>query len=310
MLSTVVARRQAFRLFDRSPRAKQYSSEPVEWRNATLSARMTYYLLKWNPGEWPVESFADFFDKFERGEPLRWSCGTTKRITPSDRFFLMKSGSQGRGIIGSGEILSVPYSGKHYKPERAAKGDEQLYVDVKFDYLVKPGGGGIPIRRDELDATPFTSNVWDVQGSGKSIPDDVARELANLWKRRVEVSEFSLPDEVDLADAALAEGALKRVTVNSYERNPEARRRCVNKWGYNCAVCNFQFELAYGAIGKNYIHVHHLKPLASIGAAYVIDPVQDLRPVCPNCHAMLHAKSPPLSIEELRDIVARYRSSR
>jgi 5-methylcytosine-specific restriction protein A len=45
--------------------------------------------------------------------------------------------------------------------------------------------------------------------------------------------------------------------------------------------------------------VHHLRPLAEIGAEYVLDPEVDLRPVCPNCHAMLHRTRPPMSIEAL-----------
>tara|TARA_B110000037_G_scaffold155751_1_gene175626 strand:- start:1922 stop:2146 length:225 start_codon:yes stop_codon:yes gene_type:complete len=40
--------------------------------------------------------------------------------------------------------------------------------------------------------------------------------------------------------------------------------------------------------GKEFIHVHHLKEIATIAQKYQVDPVNDLRPVCPNCHAMLH----------------------
>jgi 5-methylcytosine-specific restriction protein A len=46
--------------------------------------------------------------------------------------------------------------------------------------------------------------------------------------------------------------------------------------------------------------VHHLKSLAEIGAEYELDPVRDLRPVCPNCHAMIHRKYPPYGLEEVR----------
>ena len=62
------------------------------------------------------------------------------------------------------------------------------------------------------------------------------------------------------------------------------------------------FEATYGPAGKGLIHVHHLKTLASIGAEYEIDPVADLRPVCPNCHAMIHHGEPMHSIEDVRAI--------
>lgn len=106
------------------------------------------------------------------------------------------------------------------------------------------------------------------------------------------------PEEI--ADAsAYYEGAAKRVTVNAYERNTKARDACIKHYGTNCAVCGFNFGTAYGDIGSGFIHVHHLISLTSIKAQYQVDPVKDLRPVCPNCHAMLHRKEPPFSIEEL-----------
>ncbi|AUL13849.1 hypothetical protein B7P02_02620 [Bordetella bronchiseptica] len=36
---------------------------------------------------------------------------------------------------------------------------------------------------------------------------------------------------------------------------------------------------------------------------YELDPVRGLRPVCPNCHAMLHRRTPVLSIEALQEIL-------
>lgn len=270
---------------------------------------MSYYLLKWNPTEWPAEKFGEYFDKFERGETLRWACGRTKKIIPGDRFFLIKNGKDGRGIIGSGLIQSAPFEDEHYDDEKARSGKEALFVEVKFEYLAKPGAA-LPVGRHELDAPGLASNVWDVQGSGKTIPDDVAEALTALWASRVEVQDFASPDEVDPSAEALPEGAKKRVTVNAYERNPEARRRCLNRWGYNCSVCKFRFDIAYGPLGKNYMHVHHLRPISTIGTTYEVDPIADLRPVCPNCHAMLHRKSPPMSIEELQSIVATYQAVR
>lgn len=64
----------------------------------------------------------------------------------------------------------------------------------------------------------------------------------------------------------------------------------------------------YGEIGAGYIHVHHLKPLAEVTGEREIDPIADLIPVCPNCHAMLHRASEP-TIEELREPVADLRRS-
>jgi predicted HNH restriction endonuclease len=111
-----------------------------------------------------------------------------------------------------------------------------------------------------------------------------------------------LPGENPVADD-LTEGASLRVSVNIFERSPEARRRCIAHYGCRCVVCGFDFAKVYGEFGEGFIHVHHLIPLSEIDEEYVVEPIRDLRPVCPNCHAMIHRKSPPLGIDELMEIL-------
>lgn len=113
---------------------------------------------------------------------------------------------------------------------------------------------------------------------------------------------ITLPEEV-LVSATLIEGAKRQIIVNAYERDPAAKPRCLKRWGTSCIVCGFSFGAAYGQLGEGYIHVHHLRPLSTIGDAYELNPEEDLRPVCPNCHAMLHRREPVLSIEELRGLL-------
>lgn len=109
------------------------------------------------------------------------------------------------------------------------------------------------------------------------------------------------PDEIN--EKILIEGAKKQITVNAYERNPKARTKCIERYGYDCFICEFNFKNSYGDIGKEFIHVHHLKPLSEIQEEYEVNPMEDLRPVCPNCHAMLHRKVPAYSIDEIKNIL-------
>jgi 5-methylcytosine-specific restriction protein A len=109
----------------------------------------------------------------------------------------------------------------------------------------------------------------------------------------------SYPDEVG---ESTKEGATKTVSINYYERSSKARQACIDHYGYLCFVCSFNFEKIYGERGKHFIHVHHIIPLASIGVSYTVDPIKDLRPVCPNCHAIIHRTDPPCSVDELRQI--------
>ena len=114
----------------------------------------------------------------------------------------------------------------------------------------------------------------------------------------VNPSTIAFPNEVE-ESITFVEGAVKRVSVNAYERNPVARSKCVAYYGHACAVCGTLLADLYGEIAEEYIHVHHLKQLSDIGEQYEIDPISDLRPVCPNCHAMIHRKNPPYSIEDI-----------
>lgn len=124
---------------------------------------------------------------------------------------------------------------------------------------------------------------------------EYGKAIATLASER----QLLYPDELE-PGLKYAEGAKKQIRVNAYERNPKARAACVKHHGYDCAVCGFNFESRYGALGREFIHVHHLKPLALTDRDYRLDAVADLRHVCPNCHAMLHRSTAVLSIEELR----------
>ena len=95
------------------------------------------------------------------------------------------------------------------------------------------------------------------------------------------------------------EGAVRTITVNAYERNPLAREACLAHYGYSCFACGFNFEAKFGPLGRGFIHVHHLVPLSEIATEYKVDPIKDLRPLCPNCHAAIHLGNRTRSIEDL-----------
>jgi len=106
----------------------------------------------------------------------------------------------------------------------------------------------------------------------------------------------------------IREGAMVHVFVNTYERDRHAREECIKRYGTDCQICGFSFCAAYGKIADGIVHVHHLRPLAEIGKQYKVDPIADLRPVCPNCHAVLHTRIPAYSIQEVRALIRRGKS--
>lgn len=126
-------------------------------------------------------------------------------------------------------------------------------------------------------------------------------------------AEKRLEELLDSYQASLAEslieGASKTISVVRHERNPIARQECIAHYGTFCFACGFSFGDAYGETAEGFIHVHHLKNLANKGGEHKVNPIKDLRPICPNCHAVIHLQDPPLSIAELKLMLKQARSA-
>ncbi|MCR9134150.1 MAG: HNH endonuclease [bacterium] len=184
---------------------------------------------------------------------------------------------------------------------RKASGPINLEIGNWGKRLIKKYPIGLTKREDGSE------RKWDLFFDGWN------DENSNLfiWKMKNELSEAlekaRLTGDIQFAEELpnedlekMNEGIKKTIQVNVYERNYKARQKCIEFWEPICAVCGFEFEKKYGELGRGFIHVHHLIPISEIGKAYQVDPINDLRPVCPNCHAMLHKTNPPLTIEELK----------
>jgi hypothetical protein len=155
-----------------------------------------------------------------------------------------------------------------------------------------------PILIDEINAVvPHITKFSQVKQEIDSQYWDEVEELIHQKQRAYLADEISSNQS-----AGLMEGAKRQIVVNAYERNPKARQLCIAHYGCKCFVCGFDFSIFYGPEFKGKIHVHHLKPLSEINESYEVDPISDLRPVCPNCHLALHSKGAGevYGMEELR----------
>ena len=152
-----------------------------------------------------------------------------------------------------------------------------------------------------------TSNEAPFEYAGMAIASEIAdtSPVEILWtfegNQGQAYSFVDSPEQVPRGE--YREGAVRQVLVNTYERVRLARQKCISYYGLSCSVCGLRFEDRYGTLGVGFIHVHHLVPLSELGSEYELDPIKDLRPVCANCHAMLHRRRPPVSIEALRSAI-------
>ena len=124
---------------------------------------------------------------------------------------------------------------------------------------------------------------------------------------RIPETSRELMASADLAGELFIEGAEIAILTDRFERSRAARRRCIAAHGTACAVCGVDFGHLYGPQFAGKIEVHHRKPLNEIRLDYVVDPVADLVPVCPNCHMVIHSKpgGGAYSVEEVRDMLRR-----
>lgn len=153
---------------------------------------------------------------------------------------------------------------------------------TEFETAVK-SGGFIPRLREISDAFMAPSEL-------------------RFFEQLVEDNDDALlTEEIPDSESGHYERSLKTVKVNIYERDREARRKCLKHHGYVCKACDTKLSDKYGPIARDFIHVHHVIPLAEIKKEYKVDPIKDLVPVCPSCHSTIHRdKKNPLTIEELR----------
>lgn len=161
-----------------------------------------------------------------------------------------------------------------------------------------------PITPAEKSPTDDQFGPAKISGFDPTLTQKTLVKLENGWYA-APVDQTGPPSDEIAAGDEYWEGALSTIQVNAYERNAAARHACLSHYGVECQVCSFDFEQIYGELGASFIHVHHIVPLSEIGETYLVDPVNDLIPVCPNCHAMIHRSRPALSIQELKGQIRR-----
>ncbi|MBZ9604262.1 HNH endonuclease [Phyllobacterium chamaecytisi] len=200
----------------------------------------------------------------------------------------------------------------HNDWEISAKGIKQPGYSQAVEHIRLVEDEGYALRTFSMRGVKRFPEQGDLSPSAI---EDFTPELENVrlvalpraWYVAAEVGMYdTIPEVLEGVEEqeVFPEGAKTTVLVNAYERNREARNRCLKHYGCRCRVCDMHFGERYGELGANYIHVHHIVSISKIGKEYKVDPINDLIPVCPNCHAMLHRTSDTLSVDALREILA------
>ena len=149
------------------------------------------------------------------------------------------------------------------------------------------------VRRLKVNSAAMLDDLLgDLQTSDSQLVKDKEIQLWN--KENEDANEFE----------SGVEGTQKQRYTTYYERLPENRNQAIKNHGVTCQACNFNFEKTYGTHGKDYIHVHHIKPVSQFEKPKKINPETDLTVLCPNCHSMVHRyKNKTLSLDQLKNLI-------
>ncbi len=138
-------------------------------------------------------------------------------------------------------------------------------------------------------------------GRRTNVPNQISSaptyQLISAW--RVQTAEEIVQED----EQRYLEGSVVSIRVNRYERDRSARSKCIAHYGPVCQACGIKLSNVYGSVAENFIHVHHVKAISSVGREYELDPIDDLKPLCPNCHAISHLRKEPYSIEEIQGLM-------
>ena len=237
------------------------------------------------------------FHKVEEWGPVDETGPEFTHWTPKPMTYLEKTLGQNLWVI-SGERTGnkLTYKLCHVlKPEKIRRSGA--------GYMIRGNGTGFAPHVDVTEQDWFNTLLDEQNGltlGVNEIKDGSVIDALLSFMGVPSLADF--PDEI-VQPQMYIEGATRPVMVNAYERDRNARAACIAHYGACCLVCGFDFEAQYGERGKGVIDVHHLKPLSEVSPRYQVDPITDLRPVCPNCHTIIHRGTAPLSIAEARALV-------
>jgi 5-methylcytosine-specific restriction enzyme A len=262
---------------------------------------MKTFLFTWNPENWNWDEQEKQIKKLSKTGSIsqQWKIGNLS-AKPGDRAFLIRLGKKPKGIIGSGYITSPPFKDIHWKED----GKFAYYVNIDFEVLLNPEKGDDILNLEILEKGKLSTQEWTPNQSGILIKPEVTHKLEMVWFDFLSTKKFRvIPFAFSEKEEKYSEGNPYQITLTKYERNYIARNKCIEHHGLSCKICKFNFEKIYGKKGAGFIHVHHLKPLSTIRKTYSVDPVKDLIPVCPNCHAIIHKQNPPFNVDEMRNFL-------
>jgi len=245
----------------------------------------------------------------------------TKKLTAND---IGDTGAHQNGITitKTGSMIGFfpPLSSKELNP-RVTLNAIDFHTNEMFEmeyiyYNSKTLGLG---TRDEYRLTKISrflkrhsavvGDILHIQREGELFWLSIDRLIAGkeLWTSAEEPANESWSVAVQIDNSqfeAKEEGGFRLALSRQYERSRLNRKVAIEIHGDKCCVCGFSFDETYGPLSDGYVEIHHLVPISKMQVPKPLDPRLDLVPLCANCHRMVHKVWPPLTPEELKQMIS------
>lgn len=179
--------------------------------------------------------------------------------------------------------------------------------DTKFSQKVR----NLVSHRNSNGMTKYTNfkdGIYSLTGEGDLYVLSRLNELNYLFSQK-----FMYEDTISVAkkisekgqeiivydeNIIISEGKIEVKENKARERSKALRDAAILYYSQlgklKCKVCGFCFEDMYGDIGKNFIEIHHERPICkyenSGNIQFISEAVKNVKPLCSNCHRMIHRK--------------------
>ena len=121
----------------------------------------------------------------------------------------------------------------------------------------------------------------------------------------METTQSEVSDEFNPPPQSSVIETRKDVYHRKIQRNRTAAKQAKKFHGSRCQACDLKFEERYGAIGKDFIEAHHLRPIATLeeGVTVSYDVAADFAVLCANCHRVIYRRGDPSNLAQFRMLV-------
>lgn len=195
---------------------------------------------------------------------------------------LVRAAVQGKTVTFT-EIMNKLHIGRRYL------GEYLSHIGEKCKELGLPIITSIVVYKDSNKVGKGYSEFEpDFERNPQIAKDEQKKVFAQGSWEKLSKNAATWANDIQLNDATTAiEGEAIDSRIVVYKRDASLREKCLREKGRKCYICGFEPAKRYGAGFENIIEVHHINPVSAGVRETTLD---DLIPVCPNCHRVLHSK--------------------